>query len=179
MYFEIRETEIDRHIQSEDARALLSLWQGTRVDAELPLTAAFWATELPSRPYLLLASAQGDGDWHYDQIGAGLETEHGGHRRSLSISELSERHREFVHRCFRLVEQGRAPVYAVHSAPNAQNVLLWERLMLPCRSESGEIAIVTYLRPLEYLEDMVRAVLDSTPSAILRVRCIRDEEGRI
>ena len=47
------------------------------------------------------------------------------------------------------------------------------------RVRTGTTIVVTLLRPLEYVEDMVRAVLDSTPTAILRARCIRMRDGRI
>jgi len=33
------------------------------------------------------------------------------------------------------------------------------------------------LRPLEYLEDMIRAVLEVAPSGILRARCVHDDDG--
>jgi diguanylate cyclase (GGDEF)-like protein len=179
MYFEIRETDIDRHLQSEEAKALLAAWRLLAFGGSLPTVDRLWNTDLPSRAHLLLVLPEGEDDWRYAICGEALAKEEGRHWEVELASELAEPDRSFVRRVFTLTARRGDAVYAVHSAPNSHNVLLWERLMLPCRNAEGRIAIVTLLKPIEYVEDMIRAVLDSTPTAILRARCIRDAEGRV
>ena len=179
MYFEIRDVDIDRHLQSDDARCLLGAWRRLARGGSLPALDALWAADLPGRGNLVLVRPEGERDWRYAICGAALAAEEGDHWRVDLASQVAEPDRSFVRRVFALTTERRDAVYAVHSAPNRRNVLLWERLMLPCRDAEGRIAIVMLLRPLEYVEDMIRAVLDSTPTAIIRARCVRDAGGRI
>ena len=179
MYFEIRETNIDRHLQTDDARALLAVWRGRASPGALPDLDPFWSDAIAARPSLKLVTPTEGGDWRYSHIGARLREQTDDSWRTELVSGLSNPHGAFVSRCLDLTAGRAEAIYAIHSAPNTHNVLLWERLMLPCRDAGGGIAIVTFLQPLEYVEDMIRAVLDTTPTAILRARCIRDGEGRI
>jgi diguanylate cyclase (GGDEF)-like protein len=179
MYFEIRDADIDRHLQSEEAKALLAHWRALKEGDSIPALDALWDMDLPDQPHLLLMLPEGDGDWRYAIVGHALAAEEGDHWRAELVSALAEPDRSFVRRVFDLATMRGDAIYAVHSAPNCHNVLLWERLTLPCRTRQGRTALVTLLRPLEYVEDMIRAVLDSTPTAILRARCVRDAEGRI
>ena len=150
-----------------------------RRGGSLPTLDALWNAELPGRGHLVLVRPEGEVDWRYAICGTALAAEEGDHWRVDLASQVAEPDRSFVRRVFALTTERRDAVYAVHSAPNRRNVLLWERLMLPCRDAEGRIAIVMLLRPLEYVEDMIRAVLDSTPTAIIRARCVRDAGGRI
>src|SRR4051794_8988360 len=169
MYFELRETDIDRHVQTADARALLSIWRRHADGGRLPDADAIWDEDVERmRPYLLRVEPVGEDDWHYARVGSVLAREKGLHWQHEHVSGLSEPSRSFVRRCFATVTQRAEPGYAVHCAPECDNVLLWERLMLPCRSAGGRVTIVTFLRPLEYVEDMIRTVLDTTPTGILR-----------
>jgi diguanylate cyclase (GGDEF)-like protein len=179
MYFEIRETDIDRHLQTDDARALLAVWRGVAAAGPLPDFAAFWSEDLAMRPYMMAVSPIAGGDWRYSRVGSRLEEETGDHWRTELVSQIGDPDRAFISRCLALTASRAEPTYAIHSAPNTQNVLLWERLMLPCRGADGATIIAIFLHPLEYVEDMVRAVLETTPTAILRARCIRDADGRI
>src|SRR5215204_1704072 len=179
MYFEIRETDIDRHLQTDDARTLLAVWRSAAVAGTLPDFAAFWSEDVAMRPYMMAVSPVEGGDWRYSRVGARLQEETGDHWRTELVSQIGNPDRAFISRCFELTTSRAEPVYAIHSAPNTHNVLLWERLMLPCLGTDGASVIVTFLHPLEYVEDMVRAVLETTPTAILRARCIRDADGRI
>ncbi|MDQ0468161.1 sensor domain-containing diguanylate cyclase [Labrys wisconsinensis] len=180
MYFEFRETDIDRHIQTADAGALLSVWRRHAGAGGLPEADAVWAEGVARlEPYLLWVEPAGEDDWHYAVVGSRLAEERGLHWRHPHVSGLAEPSRSFVRRCFATVVRRAEPAYAIHTAPECEKVLLWERLVLPCRGRGGGICLLVFLRPLEYVEDMIRTVLDSTPGGILRARCIRDAEGRI
>jgi diguanylate cyclase (GGDEF)-like protein len=56
---------------------------------------------------------------------------------------------------------------------------LWERLVLPVRAESGSLRLVVFNKPREYLDDLLRAVLDASPDGVLGLRCVRTADGRI
>ena len=56
---------------------------------------------------------------------------------------------------------------------------MWERLALPVRAEDGSLRLVVFNKPREYLDDLLRAVLDASPEGVLGLRCIRTADGRI
>ena len=137
MYFEIRETDIDRHLQTDDARSLLAVWRSAAVAGTLPDLAAFWSEDIAMRPYMMAVFPVEGGDWRYSRVGARLEEETGDHWRTELVSQIGNPDRSFISRCFELTASRAEPVYAIHSAPNTHNVLLWERLerrFLPLRA---------------------------------------------
>ena len=71
------------------------------------------------------------------------------------------------------------PVYTLHRAHHAMRVHLWERLIMPIREQDGSLRLVVFNRPREYLDDLLRAVLDASPEGVLGLRCVRDAKGRI
>ena len=135
MYFEIRDTDIDRHLQSEEARALLATLaakpRAAAACAELRRVLGDAILRAAANLMVVTPSMAATGA---TTSSARLAEEKGDHWRGEPVSELGEPDRSFVRRAaLRLTTRRKEPTYAVHSAPNAHNVLLWERLMLPCR----------------------------------------------
>ena len=58
-------------------------------------------------------------------------------------------------------------------------VHLWERLVLPVRAQDGSLRLVVFNKPREYLDDLMRAVLDASPEGVLGLRCIRNSDGEV
>jgi diguanylate cyclase (GGDEF)-like protein len=180
MYTEFREFDIDRHVQSAESRTLLARWRNAASPGGLPDIDAFWREDHgPCTPWLLKVLPTGDGDWRHAEAGVAWRDPKDSHPRREFVSGLVEPERSFVRRIFAATAARREPTYAVDSASGASNVLLQERLMLPCRMADGRIAILAMLRPLEFVEDMIRALIEAAPSGILRARCVRDDDGAI
>jgi PAS domain-containing protein len=51
--------------------------------------------------------------------------------------------------------------------------------VLPTRTHHGALRLVVFNKPREYVDDLLRAVLDATPEGILGLRCVRSADGRI
>lgn len=184
MYFELRETDIDRHIQTAAAREILAQWRAAAgpVPGAMPDIATFWdAIRNELKADILKIVPYGVNDWRYTVVGANFRQHENlnQHWRRDCVSDLDEPDRSFIRHSFGVATSRREPAYAIHTAPNGMNVLLWERLVMPCRMEDGGVALVALLHPIEYLEDMIRAVLEVAPSGILRARCVRDGAGEI
>ena len=50
---------------------------------------------------------------------------------------------------------------------------------MPVRAEDGSLRLVVFNKPREYLDDLLRAVLDASPDGVLGLRCVRNADGHI
>ena len=71
------------------------------------------------------------------------------------------------------------PLYTVHRSNSTVRVALWERLLLPTVARDGRRFVLAFSRPLQFREDLLNAVLDTSPSGIVALRAIRDNIGSI
>ena len=51
--------------------------------------------------------------------------------------------------------------------------------MLPVSIEDGSLRLVVFNKPREYLDDLLRAVLEASPDGIMGLRCVRAPDGGI
>ena len=58
-------------------------------------------------------------------------------------------------------------LYTVHRSTQTVRVALWERLVLPTTTRDGRRFIIAFSRPLQFREDLLNAVLDSSPCGIV------------
>jgi diguanylate cyclase (GGDEF)-like protein len=69
------------------------------------------------------------------------------------------------------------PVYAQYRALYAIEVIFWERICVPCRTQAGESRLVAVLRPIMRRHDFLQAVLDASCDGIMSLRTVRDDKG--
>ena len=51
--------------------------------------------------------------------------------------------------------------------------------MLPVCAEDGSLRLVVFNKAREYLDDLLRTVLEASPDGIMGLRCVRAADGRI
>ena len=128
---------------------------------------------------MLIAAATGDGDYTYTHYGREVVRYVGGSRLNQRVSGMTPQVARFTIECFDRALADGQPAYTVHRSLKTVRVCLWERLVLPTTAANGERFVAVFTRPLQFREELLTTVLDTSPSGIVALRAIRDDEGNI
>ena len=121
----------------------------------------------------------GEGDFLYIYYGRTIFQTSGVEMMGSRVSQWKSEVGAFFCEAYDLAAAKLRPVYTLHRAHHATRVHLWERLIMPVREQDGSLRLVVFNRPREYLDDLLRAVLDASPEGVLGLRCVRNPNGRI
>ncbi|CAH1675583.1 GGDEF domain-containing protein [Hyphomicrobiales bacterium] len=128
---------------------------------------------------LMILEATGDGDYRWLHFGREIVRYSGATRLGQLVSGMRPQVARFSIDSFdQALAEDRA-LYTVHRSTETVRVALWERLILPATARDGRRFIIAFSRPLQFREDLLNAVLDSSPCGIVALRAIRDERGGI
>ena len=180
MFKEVHVEDIERRAGAPQIAALLAHYRSLCKGSELPFYADFNPERLAEHASnLAVVEPIGSDDYLYIYYGRTIFETSGVEMLGSKVSQWkSEVGAFFCHAYDRALTELR-PIYTVHRAHHAIRVHLWERLVLPVRAESGSLRLVVFNKPREYLDDLLRAVLDASPDGVLGLRCVRSAEGRI
>ncbi|WP_306224778.1 GGDEF domain-containing protein [Bosea beijingensis] len=128
---------------------------------------------------LMVLEPTGDGDYRWLHFGREIIRYSGASRLGKRLSEMRERVARFSIDSFDQTLAEDRPLYTVHRSTQTVRVALWERLVLPTTTRDGRRFIIAFSRPLQFREDLLNAVLESSPSGIVALRAIRDAAGAI
>jgi diguanylate cyclase (GGDEF)-like protein len=180
MYQEIHTESIEARAHAPEIAELLQRFtQLAAGRAEVPYE-ALCRDVLPTfGDDMLVAAPTGDGDYVYTHYGRELIRYTGGSRLNGRVSSMTPQVARFTTDCYdRALTEGR-PIYTVHRSLKTVRVFLWERLVLPATAANGERFVIVFTRPLQFREELLTTVLDSSPSGIVALRAIRDDDGNI
>lgn len=175
------------HVENIEARAgapqiaeLLARYRALSAGGALPPYRHFHPDSVPEHAsHLAVVEPIGGGDYLYVYYGRSIFQTSGVEMLGSKVSQWKSEVGAFFCQAYDRAIAERRPVYTLHRAHHAMRVHLWERLVLPVVAEDGTLRLVVYNRPREYLDDLLRAVLDASPDGILGLRCMRNEQGRI
>jgi diguanylate cyclase (GGDEF)-like protein len=180
MFREVHVDDIEVHAGAPQIARLLSIWRCFATAQELPPFAEFDPERLPGfAPNLAVVEPVGDGDYCYIYYGRDIAAESGVHMLGSRVSQWKSEIGLFFCGAYNRAVTERRPVYTVHRANHAARVHLWERVVLPTATAEGGIRLVVFNKPREYKEDVLKAVLDSSPDGILALRYVRNDEGEV
>lgn len=128
---------------------------------------------------LMVLKPTGDGDYAYVHYGREIIRHVGGNRLGERISTMTPQVRRFTTACCDRALAGGLPIYTVHRSLKTVRVCLWERLIMPATARDGSRFLIVFSRPLQFHEELLTTVLDTSPSGIVALRAIRDDEGNI
>jgi diguanylate cyclase (GGDEF)-like protein len=128
---------------------------------------------------LMIVKPTGDGDYAYLHYGREIIRYVGGNRQGQRISSMSPQVARFSIATFDQALADGKPAYTVHRSLKTVRVCLWERLLMPTTAANGERFLVAFSRPLQFREELLTTVLDTSPSGIVALRALRDEDGDI
>lgn len=128
---------------------------------------------------LMILAPTGDDDYTYVHYGREIIRYIGGSRLGERISTMTPQLARFTAECYdRALADGK-PAYTVHRSLKTVRVCLWERLILPTTAANGDRFLVVFSRPLQFREELLTTVLDTSPSGIVALRAVRDNAGDI
>lgn len=128
---------------------------------------------------LMVCVPTGDGDYRYEHYGREITRYVGGSRQGERISQMTPQVARFTIQCYDQALTHGKPMYTVHRSLKTVRVCLWERLVLPTTSANGDRFLVVFSRPLQFREELLTTVLETSPSGIVALRAVRDDDGNI
>lgn len=128
---------------------------------------------------LMVLAPTGDGDYVYVHYGREIIRYVGGDRLGQRVSTMTPQVARFTIACYDRALADGAPSYTVHRSLKTVRVCLWERLVMPATAQDGSRFLIVFSRPLQFREELLTTVLDTSPSGIVALRAIRDDEGNI
>lgn len=128
---------------------------------------------------LMILEPTGDGDYCWLHFGREIVRYSGATRLGQRVSDMRPQVARFTIAALDQALAEDRPLYTVHRSSGTVRVALWERLLLPTLAQDGRRYVIAFARPLQFREDLLNAVLETSPSGIVALRAIRDNAGRI
>ena len=179
MLQEVHLDGIERRVTDPTMLKMLRVY-GRASDAGVPPLAKFSPEVWPEcAAHLAVVHRLPDGDYIYDYYGRAIATSSGIEMQGSRVSQWPSQIGRFFCAAYDRALAEWAPVYTLHRAHHAVRVHLWERLILPVAREDGETALVVFNRPREYVDELLRTLLEACPDAIIGLRARRDETGAV
>ena len=180
MYYEVHTENIAARGHAPEIAQILRRFALHRSDGEAVNYEELATALLPDFGQdLMILEPTGDGDYRWLHFGREIIRYSGASRLGQRLSGMRERVARFSIDSFDQALTENRPLYTVHRSTETVRVALWERLVLPTVTRDGRRFIVAFSRPLQFREDLLNAVLESSPSGIVAVRAIRDAAGQI
>lgn len=180
MFHEIFDDGIDERARSPELRAVLRkfrscLSEDGHADFEL-----FNVSQLAEfRENLMLLAPDGVSDYLYLYYGREIANGNGRDMTGCHVRDLPEDVAVFTRGCYGRALSEVIPLYSVHRSSNLKRVSLWERLVMPVRSSSGTVFILVYTKAVQFREELLAAILDSSENGIIALEAVRGESGGI
>lgn len=180
MYQEVHtENIVARAHAPEVAALLLRFLESTQGQAGVPYEAFSEAVMPIFGADLMVLEPTGDGDYAYIHYGREIIRYVGGSRLAERVSTMTPQVARFTIACCDRALADGVPTYTVHRSLKTVRVCLWERLVMPATAQDGKRYLIVFSRPLQFREELLTTVLDTSPSGIVALRAIRDQEGNI
>ncbi|MGO4403952.1 diguanylate cyclase [Bosea sp. RAF48] len=128
---------------------------------------------------LMILEPTGDGDYRWLHFGREIVRYSGATRLGQRVSGMRPQVARFTIDSLDQALAENRPLYTVHRSSGTVRVALWERLLLPTIAQDGRRFVIAFSRPLQFREDLLNAVLETSPSGIVALRAIRDNIGGI
>jgi diguanylate cyclase (GGDEF)-like protein len=180
MFKEVHIDGLEGRVGAPQMRDLLERYRSLSLDGLMPAYADFNPYRLPQyASSLAVVEPIDSGDYLYVHYGRAIFETSGVEMLGSKVSQWQSEVGSFFCEAYDRACAERRPIYTVHRAHHAIRVHLWERLVLPTRAPNGSIRLVVFNKPREYLDDLLKTVLDASPGGILALRCMRNADGTI
>jgi diguanylate cyclase (GGDEF)-like protein/PAS domain S-box-containing protein len=180
MFKEVHIDGLEERVGAPQMRDLLARYQSLARGGSIPAYADFNPDRLPQySSNLAVVEPIGNGDYLYVHYGRTIFENSGVEMLGSKVSQWQSEVGSFFCEAYDRACAERRPIYTVHRAHHAIRVHLWERLVLPTGAPNGSIQLVVFNKPREYLDDLLKTVLEASPEGILALRCMRHADGRI
>jgi len=180
MFKEVHVDDIESRAGAPQVATLLGLYRSLSVNGTPPSYADFNPQRLAEHASNLAVVQPVDGgDYLYIHYGRTIFETSGVEVLGSKVSQWKSEVGAFFCQAYDRAVAELRPVYTLHRAHHAVRVHLWERLVMPVRAADGTLRLIVFNKPREYLDDLLRAVLDASPDGVLGLRCVRSVDGHI
>lgn len=128
---------------------------------------------------LMVLEPTADGDYLWTHYGREIARYAGVDRLGHKVSDMLPDMARFTADCLGRALAENRPLYTIRRSIDTVRVGLWERLILPTAARDGRRHVIVFSRPMQFREDLLDAVLDTSPSGIVVLRALRDAEGHV
>ena len=180
MYYEVHSENIAARSHAPEIGELLDRFALHRRGGSSVAHEALAAELLPAfGEDLMILEPAADGDYRWIHFGREIVRYSGATRLGLRVSGMRPQVARFTIDCLDQALAEGQPLYTVHRSNGTVRVALWERLLLPTLAADGRRLVIAFSRPLQFREDLLNAVLETSPCGIVALRAIRDAAGMI
>lgn len=180
MFKEVHVHNIERRAGAPQITELLAHYRSLCYGGAIPSYDDFNPARFPQHASnLAVVEPVGDDDYLYIHYGRTIFETSGIEMLGSKVSQWKSQVGTFFCQAYDRATAELRPIYTVHRAHHAIRIHLWERLVLPVRAKNGSVRLVVFSTPREYVDDLLRAVLDASPDGVLGLRCMRNADGYI
>lgn len=180
MYREIHNSGIAQRAHADEVRELLARYESVASKGRMPTYGEFNLATLDTyRDNLLVLMPHGSGDYIYIHYGRRISEQSGLHMTGERISSMRNEASSFFATVYDRVRNDGKPLYTIHRSVASTRVLMWERLILPVKTASGGDILIVYNSPVQIKDELLSAILDSSPDGIAAFRPVFDHDGHI
>jgi len=179
MYQEVHTDNIAMRAHAPEIVELLKLFEERSQGAPLAFEELWGLVEKRYGADMMVLRPTPDGDYVYEYFGREVARCVAEDRTGQPISLMSPRVARFTKASYDAAIRDSLPTYTIHRSLRSVRVCLWERLILPVAASDGAPRLVVFSRPMQFHEELLLTVLETSPSGIVALRAIRDENGGI
>ncbi len=129
------------------------------------------------RDQLMILTPNGAGDYTYLQVGRGIEQTSGLELTGLTVGDLPGDIAMFSIASYDRALRENKPVLTIHRTTLKKEVGLWERLILPTRTRTGQAFLISFAKKLSFREELLSNLLETSPNGILVLQSTREDDG--
>ncbi|KRE00297.1 hypothetical protein ASE63_09505 [Bosea sp. Root381] len=179
MYQEVHTSHIPARAHAREVAELLRRFElGARGRSGVPYE-TFRDEVMPVFGHDLLVLKPEVDDYTFIHYGQHIIRYVGASRLQGRVSGMAPQVARFtIDCCNRALDEGHA-LYTVHRSLSTVRVSMWERLIMPATTADGSRLLVVFSRPLQFHEELLTTVLETSLSGIVALRAIRDEAGQV
>lgn len=176
---ESHEDDIATHARSPRVKRLLALWESLSRGGLPSLTEMMEAGLGDLAEHYAILVPDGPDRFTYIHYGRAILADSGVERSGRTTAELPAEIAGYLNKHYcRVMETGR-PVHIINVAHARPHVDLWERLVVPARTNGDLRLLVMLAEPHELRGALSSAVLEASPDAILALRAADDDLGTV
>jgi len=179
MYQEVHTENIAYRARAAEVREILFRYSSHALIQAGVSHEAFCADVMPDFGHDLTVLVREDDDYTHIHFGREVAQHMGGSQLGQRVSALHPKIARFTASCCDTARDSGRPVYSVHRALMSAHVFLWERLILPTIASDGRHHLIIFSRPLQFQEDLLNALLQTSNSGIVALRAVRGADGAI
>lgn len=180
MHLETYTHGIAERAHAPEIGALLERYAGYAAEGMGAPYAAFNLAALDQyRDSLMILAPDKTGDYAYLHYGRDISKTTGFDQTGRRVGDMSPAMAIAAIRNYdRAIELG-CPLYAVQRTLDSSKASVWESLIMPVISEAGDRYILVFTKPVEFREQLLAAVLDSSTDGVFAFSPMRNSNGHI